>query len=1035
MRQWKTMLSSDYTLDNRDREKLLKEMTRLAASYTPEWQLDKDNPDIGSCIALLYADEMQELIKRYNSIPERNCVDLVNMLNISLRAAYPAHSEVVMEIAGDTVAGIKLPKGMKLLASAGEEKQLIFETAGTVYITSSKLVAGFITSAASGNVYPVMGSFEPVCYVDEDDRVSRADFDEDEENEKSTTDDIKSLSDEELFEVEQSGSDKIQPIITRTFNMANRTEYGLHGLLLYHSYIFDVQNNDIIMQLDGGKEIVDGIMDGKYLVRYYTASGFVSVDSIRRSGEERIIFQKSCECQKVKHKGKKYSLLLIEPVNPVVRNVMVSKISFASRGEEQSADFVWDTNTELEPDKFKPFGEILANYAQIDIAHEDYFTKPGAVITISFDLSFGKKLVSVPGYKEDERLKVIKRKPQKDIYGAPVDVFADEIVIEYFNGTGWKKIDTAAPVSQLFQNVQAGKCEISFICPDDWAESETGSQSAHCLRIRLLRADNCYYQPALHNFPIINNLGISYSYLERMDTPQRIVCFQGSRQKDMTSAMEQNNQIPVFIRNPYNTTSLYLGFDKKLEDGPVSIMLGINSREGFMGRRLKYYYSTRDGFERLKLIDNTDGLEHTGTICFIPPTDMARMVLEGKEAYWIRITDAAADAESKQALRDINDIRVNAVEVDNIDTLPVQDYYIDRFGPGMTFNLNTDNILDAQVWVNEIGSYTQNEMNNMLMENPEYTRAERDLGGRIHEFYIKWSEVDNFDSSTSDDRHYVIDRQNNTISFGDGVHVRIPKNTKGIAFKVITRRCDGSKANVAPEVISEPYGNLLFVENIYNPMPAFGGMDMETLDEALKRGAAQLGNRKRLISAQDYEREVLNFSGSINQVKVVQNVLRSGENIPGAVSIVIFMNDFMDGDGSFQKMKERLKEHLVKRCELSVNDKYLQVVKPIFVRISVQIWVRLIETDDSFEMQQHLINVLNEYLNPLANCIWDIGRMVNLRQIEMKLNIEKKNALIERVMLLSEYEDELGWHEADVSLLQENPYVLVTNGVHKVHFL
>lgn len=1032
MRQWKTMLSSDYILDNRDKEKLLDEMTKLAASYTPEWQLDRENPDIGSCIALLYADEMQELIKRYNSIPERNCVDLVNMLNISLRAAYPAHSAVVMEVMGDTVPGIKLSKGMKFLAPSGEEKQLIFETAGTVYLTSSKLIAGFRTSADNGNVYPVIGNFEPVCYVDEDDVVRAIDFDEDTENENGTTDEFESLLNEGTSE--KNFLDKM-PRMTGGFNMANETEYGLHGMLLYHSYIFDVQNNDIIMQLEGGKDIVDGIIDGDYLVKYYSLSGFTNVDSIRRGGNEQVIFRKSGECQKVKYKGKQYSLLLIEPVKPVAKNVMVSKIRFASRGEEQAAKYVWDTNSELEPERFKPFGEVLANYSEIDIAHEEYFTKPGAVVKISFDLSFGKKLISMPGYQEDERLKVIKRKPKKDIYGAPVDVFADEIVIEYFNGTGWKKVNTNAPVSQLFQDAKAGKCEIYFICPDDWEKLEAGSQSAHWLRIRLLRSDNCYYQPALHNFPIINNLKISYSYLERMDTPQKIICFQGSRRRDMTLAMAQNEQIPVFIRNPYNSNSLYLGFDKKMEDGPVSIMFSIKSREGFIGRKLKYYYSTHDGFERLKLIDNTNGLEHTGTICFIPPTDMTRTVLEGKDAYWIRITDAASDADAKKVLMDINDIMVNTVEVDNIDTLPVQDYYIDRFGPGMMFNLNTDNILDAQVWVNEIGTYTQNEMNNMLIENPADTRAERDLGGRIQEFYIKWSEVDNFDSSTSNDRHYVIDRQNNTISFGDGVHVRIPKNTNGIAFKVITRRCDGSRANVAPDVINEPYGNLLFVENIYNPMPAFGGMDMETLDEALRRGTAQLGNRKRLISAQDYEREVLNFSGSINQVKVVQNVLRSGEKVPGAVCVVIFMNDFMDGDSSFQKMKERLKEHLVKKCELSVNDKYLQVVKPIFVRISVQIWVRIIDTDDSFELQQHLINVLNEYLDPLSNLAWDIGKMVNLRQIEMKLNIEKKSALIERIMLSSEYEDELGWHEVDIDSMQDNPFVLVTNGTHRVHFL
>ena len=70
MRQWKTTLLNDYILDSRSREDILDKIKELSASYTPEWQFDVDNPDIGSCIALLYADEMQELIKRYNTIPE-----------------------------------------------------------------------------------------------------------------------------------------------------------------------------------------------------------------------------------------------------------------------------------------------------------------------------------------------------------------------------------------------------------------------------------------------------------------------------------------------------------------------------------------------------------------------------------------------------------------------------------------------------------------------------------------------------------------------------------------------------------------------------------------------------------------------------------------------------------------------------------------------------------------------------------------------------------------------------------------------------
>lgn len=50
-------------------------------------------------------------------------------------------------------------------------------------------------------------------------------------------------------------------------------------------------------------------------------------------------------------------------------------------------------------------------------------------------------------------------------------------------------------------------------------------------------------------------------------------------------------------------------------------------------------YSTREGFSRLKLTDHTDGLSHTGTIMFMPPSDMAKRRMEGIDAYWIVAVD------------------------------------------------------------------------------------------------------------------------------------------------------------------------------------------------------------------------------------------------------------------------------------------------------------------------------------------------------------------------------------------------------------
>lgn len=1024
MRQWKTTLLNEYVLDDRDREDILNKMKELAASYTPEWQLDTENPDIGSCIALLYSDEMQELIKRYNMIPERNCVELVNMLQISLKAAYPAQCAVLMNIVEHTVPGIKLQKGIKLIAENNGDVGITFETANTVYLTNAKLKTALMTSGVTGKVYPIQGVFPELSYLEKSNIVQS----DQEENVEAQT----FLETYDYVTKEDHIKEKMSTF--RLFDF-DRQSYGLYGTLLYHSHLFDVQNNDIVMELQDGEEIVDGIIAGDYALKYWGQKDFIQITDIEKDTEGRLVFRKSEPCGKIVENEKEYSVLLIEPKKSVMKNLSVSQIGFSSEGKPEPLTNIWNGTYELNQKNFQPFGEALHMYAELYIMHQEYFTKPGALVTLQFQLEYGTHMVSV-NQQEEEQLKIIKRKQRRDIYGVPAEVYADEVVLEYYNGIGWKKLETTEPIAQLFQMNKTGRCQIEFISPMDWKEVEEGSSVGNWLRIRLLKADNCYHQPALHHYPIVKNMMISYSYEHHMDTPQKIICFQGSRKKDVTIALAQKTKIPMFLRNPYNTTSLYLGLDKRLEDGPVSILIDIDSMEGFSGQNLKYYYSTRDGFSRLKLVDNTNGLERTGTLVFIPPTDMAEVVIEGERAYWIRITDEKQELEDKhEKCPTINNIYMNAVEVNNIDTLEEQDYYIDMFGPDMSFSLYTDGILDADIWVNEVDHFTENEMRIMLKEQPTTTRADYNLKGGIEAFYIKWEEVEHFEYSLAGDRHYVINRQNHTILFGDGIHVRIPKNTKGIAFKAIVRRCEGAKANVSAGEINASMNSLLFVNDISNPMPAYGGMDMENLNQALRRGATQLGSRNRLISVMDYEREVLNFSDHIIQTKVVVDRKKNMTSIPGSVSIVLLMDDFHNGSNSFQKMKKRLKEHLLSKCELSIDEEHFELVQPLFVEISVHVWVSIIESDDSFDMQQHLLSVINRYLDPIQNTMWNIGRMVSQGQMEMQLNIEKGSAVIERVMMSAAYKDENGRREVDIESLQGNPYVLVMNGEHKIHFL
>ena len=66
MRQWKTISSNEYVIDDSSREDILQRIRELSVSYTPEWQFDVENPDMGSVLALLFTDQMQDNLKHFN---------------------------------------------------------------------------------------------------------------------------------------------------------------------------------------------------------------------------------------------------------------------------------------------------------------------------------------------------------------------------------------------------------------------------------------------------------------------------------------------------------------------------------------------------------------------------------------------------------------------------------------------------------------------------------------------------------------------------------------------------------------------------------------------------------------------------------------------------------------------------------------------------------------------------------------------------------------------------------------------------------
>ncbi|MBO5246152.1 MAG: hypothetical protein J6B28_02705 [Eubacterium sp.] len=1004
-------------IDMRDANAIEARIQELAESYTPEWQYSKDNPDIGATIAKIFAKQMSENIGMYNEVIEKYHTEFVNMLDISLLPAKPSNAMVLLDLVNDTVPGVELPKGTQLMAQPEDaERPIIFETSNSIYVSNAVLETAFMTHGRDGLVMPLLGNYKAPEFIP-----SKAEHTED-------------LAEQAEAEVQ---SNRIQP-----FHIFGKMpSISRNALLFYHESVFDTEDNPLYIRISGDEMLIQKIREGAYKFSYYGEGELCEFTEVTYLNDQKMFRlvknNQMPQMDTIDIDARTYQMIVLEACEPVTENIEMERVEFSSEGRNALPQFVHNGSTDLDVSEFDLFGDTLAVYQECYIGHDNYFSKAGALVTMSFEVSYPEHMIDVIRPKEQEDLRIIKRKPKVIFNDMPADAYADEIAIEYFNGIGWKKLESRQEYRMMFAREKKGRYELSFICPSDWVATATGAYDGRCLRIQLLKSDNCYMRPCVHHYPHISDMKISYCYKEHFVEPTQLIAVNTTRKVNCTKALKEHRRFVAFAVSNYSEDAVYIGFRNRMEMGPVSLFFDIAEGNYYDGLRCHFAYSSRTGFRQIKVVDHTANFTRTGTVLFMPQPDMSPVTLEGKTRYWIRITRSRVKRvdEPEDMLPKINDIRLNAVQVSNIETKEEQDFYLDEVLPNMFFTLGTDHILDIDLWVNERDRYTKNEVKEMLRTSPDTVRVEYDTRGEISALYIKWRELERLDDDAYD-KGYILDRMNNRLIFGDGVHLEIPRVTDDVAFKVRIRCCEGAIGNVEAGMINDAQAQFLFLNSITNPFKAYGGSNMENLDSALARGANILRSRKRLVSVSDFEREILAYSDTISQVKCVTGKRIDGAIDADAVTFVVLLKDYRVGSYNFHNLADDLRNHLLESCELTISPEHIHIVEPIFVDVCVDVWAKSMQMEDSFEIRSELTECLANYLDPVKSengVGWKIGAMPKKNQLLMKLNVLKHKAIVRKLLLIAKYTDEKGTHEVELSEVKENPFMVCRSGVHQVH--
>ena len=265
----------------------------------------------------------------------------------------------------------------------------------------------------------------------------------------------------------------------------------------------------------------------------------------------------------------------------------------------------------------------------------------------------------------------------------------------------------------------------------------------------------------------------------------------------------------------------------------------------------------------------------------------------------------------------------------------------------------------------------------------------------------EWKEVVDFASSGADDRSFVLDSLDGTITFGPSLpqpdgsisHFgAIPPKNSVLKFSQY-QYGGGIAGNVPREAISVLKSAIPYVNKVVNRGPALGGLDQQTLDDAKLKVARHLRSAARAVTAEDFEFHAAqvpgvvrasclapgNYSGEFNEVR------------PGQVFVVI-----LPQVGSperpkpeqlvlTEEMRRSVLDYLLPRCVLGVG---VEVLFPEIIWVSVDAEILLPENSHPelvLETQLLAESELYKYLNPYTGGPhgngWPFGRGLHYSEI------------------------------------------------------
>lgn len=234
----------------------------------------------------------------------------------------------------------------------------------------------------------------------------------------------------------------------------------------------------------------------------------------------------------------------------------------------------------------------------------------------------------------------------------------------------------------------------------------------------------------------------------------------------------------------------------------------------------------------------------------------------------------------------------------------------------------------------------------------------------------RWKEAASLAGRGPSERVFVVDHATGEVTFGDGVHgARIPEGL-GNVRAVIYRAGGGAAGAVGAGAVSTPITSVGFVTEVTNPDPASGGVDAESVANAIRHGSEELRAGGRAVTPADYAVLARRADGA--QVARAHGVAGlhpdfPGVPIPGVAAVLVVAPDRPDRGGPpvpYEADLRAVADYLTRRVAPAGVE--VIAVAPRFHLVRVEAHVVLDPDLPQTDLLRQAAAALDRYLHPLV---------------------------------------------------------------------